>query len=114
MEFVDFNLYEGAPNVNHHIDLLMQQVDMLFSTDVYDVLGDNDYGTNYDRYLYTLSISNAGLEQKILNDLYKLDLFEFTPTVDVQLVEGTYRDIALIDITFSGDYEEYKKTYVIK
>jgi hypothetical protein len=29
-------------------------------------------------------------------------------------MEGTFRDIAIIDITLTGSYEEYNKTYVIK
>lgn len=112
--FVDFNLNEGAPALTNNVDLLLQQVELLFDTNVNDVLGDEDYGTNYDRYLYTLGMSNYSLEQKILNDLHKLDLFDFEPSVSVSIIEGTSRDIALIDITFSNDYEEYKKTYVIK
>lgn len=113
---IDFNLTNekdlmilGSP-----VDLLLQQVDMLFSTDTYAVLGDPAYGTNYDRYLYTVGISNAALETKIMSDLNKLDLLGFKPSVEVQLLAGTERDIALIDITFSGEYDTYNKTYVIK
>ena len=32
----------------------------------------------------------------------------------LKIVEGTQRDIAFIDITLSGDYEDYNKTYIIK
>ena len=113
---IDFNLTNeknlmllGSP-----VDLLIQQVDMLFNTDLYAVLGDPMYGTNYDKYLYTVGISNAALESKILSDINKLDLLGFTPSVEVQLIHGSERDIALIDITFSGEYDTYHKTYVIK
>jgi hypothetical protein len=54
------------------------------------------------------------LETKITNDLYKLDLRGFTPSVIVRIVEGTLRDIAFIDITLSKNYNEYNKTYIIK
>lgn len=100
--------------LSNNLDLLLQQVDMLFSTDIYTVLGDENYGTNYDKYLYTTGVSNAGLESKILSDLNKLNLFGFKPTVSVMLLEGTVRDIALIDITFTGDYETINKTYRIE
>ena len=51
---------------------------------------------------------------KVLSDLNKLNLMGFKPSVSVSIMEGTVRDIALIDITLSADYEEYNKTYIIK
>ena len=86
---------------------------MLFGTDKYSVLGDLNYGTNYDKYLYTTGISNSALESKILSDLNSLNLFNFKPSVTVILLEGTARDIAIIDITFTSEYETYNKTYRI-
>jgi hypothetical protein len=94
-------------------ELVIQQVDILFGTDIYDVLGD-DFGTNYDKYLYVTGMSNSALEHKILSDLNKLDLLGFVPSVKVTLLEGTVRDIALIDITFTGDYETFNKIYKIE
>jgi hypothetical protein len=41
-------------------------------------------------------------------------LLGFEPNVEVHLLDGTERDIALIDITFSGEYDTYQKIYVIK
>ena len=49
-----------------------------------------------------------------MNDLNQLELFGFTPSVNVTITEGTVRDIAFIDITFSGEFGEYNKSYVIK
>ena len=113
---IDFNISHDVNKVvlGSPVDILLQQVDLLFDTDKYAVLGDPDFGSNYDRYLYTLGFSNASLEAKIMSDLYKLDLMGFTPSVEVQLFDGTERDIALIDITFTGSYEKHNKTYVIK
>ena len=100
--------------INNDLIFVLQQIDLLFDTDINDVLGDENFGTNYDKYLYTLGVSNASLESKIMNDLLKLDLCGFSPAVTVKIVEGTQRDIAFIDITLSGDYEDYNKTYIIK
>lgn len=114
---IDFNLSNKLSDdiiISNDLLCLLQQVDLLFNTDIGDVLGDSSFGSNYDRYLYTLGLSNAALESKILNDLNKLELFGFTPSVSVSIVEGTYRDIAFIDITFTGEYETYNKTYIIK
>ena len=114
---LDFSLSHKLTDnivVNNDLIFVLQQIDLLFDTDVDDVLG-NSFGSNYDKYLYTLGVSNTALESKILNDISSLDLRGFTPSVTVSIVvEGTYRDIAFINITLTGDYEDYEKTYVIK
>lgn len=117
---IDFNIGNNIINgsepliLGNPVNLIIQQVDMLFNTDINDVLGDENYGTNYDRYLYSTDISTQALESKVLNDLYKLDLFGFSPSVNITLFTGTQRDIALIDITFKGEYESFNKTYRIE
>lgn len=113
---IDFNISNKLSDnivISNDLVCLLQQVDLLFNTCPGDVLGD-DFGTNYDRYLYTLGMSNEALRTKVMNDLNQLELFGFTPSVNVTITEGTVRDIAFIDITFSGEFEEYNKSYVIK
>lgn len=114
---IDFNLsttISDEPIISNDLMCVLQQIEILFNTDINDVLGDSNYGSNYDKYLYTLGMSNESLESKVLSDLNNLELFGFTPSVNVKIVEGTQRDIAFIDITLSGNYEEFNKTYVIK
>lgn len=114
---LDFSLSNKLTDdvlVNNNLIFVLQQIDLLFDTDVDDVLGDEYFGTDYDRYLYTLGVSNTTLEEVILDDITSLDLCGFTPRVEVKIVNGTYRDIAFINITLTSDYEDYEKTYVIK
>ena len=114
---IDFSISNKLTDdliINNDLLYVLQQIDLLFDTDINDVIGDSEFGTNYDKYLYTLGVSNLSLETKIMNDLQKIDLCGFVPTVSVKIVEGTQRDIAFIDITLTGDYEEYNKTYIIK
>ena len=114
---IDFNISNKLTDdlvINNNLLYVLQQIDLLFDTDINDVIGNPDFGTNYDKYLYTLGVSNLSLETKIMNDLLKIDLCGFVPSVSVKIVEGTQRDIAFIDITLTGDYEEYNKTYIIK
>lgn len=115
---MDFNIFQDLsdnPVIGNDEEYILQQVELLFNTDTESVLGDLTYGTNYDRYLYTTGISNYALEMKILGDLKKLDLRGYSPSVSVQIMEGTIRDIALIEISFSGEYEmdNFNKTYMI-
>lgn len=114
---IDFSISNKLTDdliINNDLLYVLQQIDLLFDTDINDVIGDSEFGTNYDKYLYTLGVSNLSLETKIMNDLQKIDLCGFVPSVSVKIVEGTQRDIAFIDITLTGDYEEYNKTYIIK
>lgn len=114
---IDFSISNKLTDdviVNNDLVFVLQQIDLLFDTNPNTVLGDNSFGTNYDRYLYNLGFSNTALEDQITNDLNKIDLMGFAPIVNVTIVEGTVRDIAMIDITLVGNYENYNTTYVIK
>lgn len=110
---IDFNIDKGKPFKNSDIELILQQIDLLFDTSPKDVLGDEEYGSQYDRFLYDLNISNEGLRNKVLSDINSINLFGFTPEVNVYLLQGVERDIALIEIILTKETEQYKKTYKI-
>jgi len=110
---VDFSLKRGSASCKSDIDLILQQIDILFDTTPTEVFGEEEYGTTYDRYLHQLKISNEALKQEVLSDLGNIQLFGYMPTVDVYLLQGTEDDIALIDIHLSRDDETYNKTYKI-
>jgi hypothetical protein len=109
---VDFSLDNDAVKYND-IDLILQQIDLLFDTTPREVLGHPNYGTRYDDYLYRLNISPMSIKQQIINDLNSLELFHFTPIVDVHLLRGSERDIILIEITLEREYEKYNRIYKI-
>lgn len=109
---IDFNLNEGSPIQNKDIDLILQQIELLFDTIPDEVLGE-DFGSQYDLYLYKLRLSNSDLKNQVLSDIYSLNLFGFTPEVEVYLLQGTEQDIALIQITLSRELEKYEKIYRI-
>jgi len=110
---VDFNLQEGEPTINDDVECLKQQIDILFDTSPGDLLGDLGYGTNYEYYLYELKLSPAALKERMEDDLYSLDLLGFTPQVQVFLMQGTERDIAVIQVDLYRNTEHHTKTYKI-
>ena len=110
---MDFHLNNGESFLKRDIDYVLQQIDMLFDTTPREVLGDTEYGTNYDVYLYNLNTSNEGLKSKILSDIYSLDLRGYKIDVEVSFLEGTQRDIALIDIKLNRNYESHRRIYKI-
>lgn len=112
---VDFSLYKksGTPTLNQEVDLLLQQVDMLFDTTPTEVLGDENFGTKYDEYLYDTRLSAANLKSIVEADLNGLNLMGWSFDVEVYLLQGTEQDIAVIQITFYKGIESVQKTYKI-
>lgn len=110
---IDFNLDEGAPIKINDVELILSQIDILFDTVPKEVLGDEEFGSQYDKYLYNMQINGDSLKQIVLSDISSLELFGYTPNVEVYLLQGTEQDIAIIDITLSKYDEKYKKTYKI-
>lgn len=92
-------------------DILLQEIDLLFDTTPGEVLGQESFGTRYDRFLYNLSITNEGVRQQVLSDLSKIDLRGYEPEVDVLLMEGTEHDIAFIRISLTREGETFNRTY---
>ena len=110
---VDFNLEQGNPVKMDDYELVIHQIDLLFSTHKCDVLGDDEFGADYERLLYDLQLSNADMENQIRSDINKIDLRGFRCDVRVYLLQGTEQDIALVDIILKRDNEVYNKTYKI-
>ena len=110
---VDFNINYGKPSKNSDVDLILQQIDILFDTVPKEVLGQERYGSEYDKYLYSLKVSPEALKQQVYADIKSLQLFGFVPSVEVYLLQGTEQDIAVIQITIARYDESYEKIYRI-
>lgn len=110
---VDFNLKEGKPMVDDEAELVLQQIDILFDTVPGEVAGAIGFGTEYDHYMYNFNVDSIAMEEMILDDLYTLDLFDYSPSVKVMFLQGTEQDIAIINITISKGDNMYKKSYKI-
>lgn len=111
---IDFNLKNDERVIlNNDIDLIFQQIDILFDTTPTNVLGFEEYGTTYDRFLYDLKLSPGEIQSQVYSDINSMELFGFVPYVEVYLLQGSEQDIALIDIELKRDLEYYKKTYKI-
>ena len=108
---LDINLSEGDFIINDEPSLIIQQIDLLFDTKEKEVFGAEAYGTKYDEFLFNTNLSNSAIEYQIMADLGSLELFGYTPHVDVNILEGTLNDIILITIGLSKNNTYYEKTY---
>lgn len=110
----DLNLKAGVPVIESDIDLIWQQVDLLFDTYPGQLQGDLDYGTDYEHYLYELNVSSDDLKYRMMRDLASMDLRGYEPDIDVQLLKGTQRDIAVINVNLRKYGKSYMKSYRIE
>lgn len=111
---IDINLAEGNPTINSDVDLIIQQIDLLFDTAPKEVQGTPGYGTRYEDFLFNLSMSNAAIAYQVQSDLASLNLFGFVPSVDVTILNGTLNDIVLVTIVLERGQEYYEKTYELR
>lgn len=100
---IDFNLHSGKPVENNEVQLILQQIELLFDTNRGEVLGDIGYGTSYSDFLFNLQASNSDIKRTIMNDLSTLELFGYEYDVNVNLLMGTENDIILVQIAFQKD-----------
>ena len=110
---IDFSLNERVATINNDIDLIKQQIDILFDTNKMEVFGDRNFGTNYEDFLYDLSLPAETIQYQIESDLNTLQLFGYKPTVKVDLYQGTENDIILVRITLTNNNDTYEMTIKI-
>lgn len=110
---IDFNLDIDEPIKFDEVELIKQQIDILFDTYPGELLGDVSYGTRYSDFLYNLQVSNDDIKYTIIKDLNTLELFGYNYNVDVNILSGTENDIILIKIAFQKDDDSFIQTYKI-
>lgn len=111
---VDLSLDTDSVLKKTDLDNVIQQIELLFDTNPFELVGETTYGSDFEKFLWNLTASNYDIANyirtKIMNNV---DLLGFSVDVAVGLLEGTENDIILADITISRDGYEYTKTYKI-
>ena len=110
---IDFSLKEDSAVLNNDVDLIKQQIDILFDTDKMEVLGSSEFGTHYETFLYDLKMSPEAIAHTIEGDIRSLTLFGYVPYVTVDLYQGTEHDIVLVKIDLVRDDDNYEITFKI-
>lgn len=99
MEFpIEFNKYQ----------LFLQEIELLFNTNRYDVICSPNQWPNLKSYVFQTGVSSITLSS-ILNDL----IVQYCPTseicdwdLDIKFMRGELSDIAIIDLTIRTDEDE--------
>lgn len=109
---IDLCVNKSNVILEHDVDLVLQQIDILFDTQVDEVFGEADYGSYFDQFLWDLSISNTYIEQYTDNLIRgSVNLLGYNVRSEVKIYQGTENDIILITIHLTRDAEDYEKTY---
>lgn len=112
---IDFNYQDDGTILYQDIDLLMEQLDMLLSTNKCDVLGDENYGQDFEKFLYEMHQSNASIQKYIYDTIdYNIDRRGIPMQVNVDLLPGSERDIILVGITFEYNGSAVTRTFKIE
>lgn len=100
--------------LDQEVDLIIQQLDILFDTNPGEVLGAPGYGADYDRFIWELNIGPKTIANYIYNNILdNVEMFDWTLDVNVELMVGEQNDIILVEIEFSKDTEHYTHLYKI-
>lgn len=111
---IDLSLDTDTVVKTTDLDNVIQQIEMLFDTSPFEVIGEPNYGSDFEKFLWNLNSSNYDIENYILSRIQnEVELLGFSVEVSVGIMEGTENDIILADITISRDGNSYAKTYRI-
>ena len=103
------------PVIQKDLDLVLQQIDLLFDTQTEEVFGEAAYGTYFEQFLWEMNTSDQYIKnyvERAIKD--NVNLLGFDVQTDVKIVQGTLNDIILIQVILSREGEEYEKTYKLK
>ncbi len=109
----DFNIryyteadFVDSPIVNDPLKLFIQELDVLFSTDEYTVLGNEDVGLSLERYLGKFSLSGDTIKalviKKIKANCYMHEYF--TWDVVISFKAALITDIMMVDVFIKNQF----------
>ena len=114
----DFNIrtpdelqYVDSPIITDELDLLLQELDILFNTDENEVLGNSQMGLGLERYLGKYTINNFQLRTLIINKIQENCFMaeKFNVDVEVNFVNGRdASDILFVDVIVSNQRSNNK------
>lgn len=82
------------------LEFIIQKLENVLLTNRGEVLGDPNFGANLEYYLWSTNVPVAKIQNEITNQIntYIPELNQFDYKLNVQIFEGTYRDILQVNI----------------
>ena len=112
---IDFCTTEDEVFLDSELDLIIQQIEMLLETTPTDVIGEPQYGSAFERYIYDLSYSTGEIKRYAETLLQNnVEFFGNEFTVNVSILHGEANDIILLEINIFVNGHQYQKIYKIE
>ena len=108
---IDFCNNNSAVQLTSDIDNVLQQLEIFLDTPEDEVLGE-DYGNDFERFLFDINIDNDYAAKYIENSIKSaVDLRGWDLSVKVTFLMGTQNDIMIIHMRLSNGVDTYTKNY---
>lgn len=110
----DFCVDLKAVTISDEIDLLIQQIDMVFDTNPTEVFGE-EFGSEFYNLLWDLKVSNKEVSEYTKSVIYSnVNLIGWDLNVETEFLQGSINDIMLVKIQLSKYDEVFEKIYRIE
>ena len=95
---------EGRIVEDDEIEVIVQKLEMILFTNKGEVLGNLDIGANLEYYLWQTRVTTGNLKNKVEEQIatYIPELIAIGYSFDIQLFEGTLRDILYLNFVIKG------------
>lgn len=97
------------------LDCAIQELNILFHTANTELIGNPEYGTNFEDFLWTLTPTTEALEEYITEKLQNtFFVSRLNPTVEVTTEPGIERDIYYVNINLeinSNNPDDQRKAH---
>lgn len=103
---------DGRIFINNILDEALQELDILFNTVNTELIGYPTYGTNFEQFLWQLTPSPNEL-RKYINDKFAETFYlsQLKHDIDIQILDGEYRNIYYVKINVYYDTEVKYREY---
>ena len=93
--------------LNDPLDCAIQELDMLFNTTNTELIGNPDYGTGFEQFLWEIAPSIEELKKYIykkINSTYFIPRFK--PEINIHTEPGELREIYYVEIQLNTNSED--------
>lgn len=107
MSAMDFSL-DNRIMLDNSLDCAIQELDMLFNTTNTELIGDTNYGTNFEQFLWQLTPSPSELKRYINEKIqqYTYYMLQYDYDINIRTELGELRDIYYVEITLNTDSDD--------
>ena len=103
---------DGRVFIDNKLDAAVQELDLLFNTEQTELIGDPQFGCDFEQFLWQITPSVDALKKYIYNKISgTIYLSKFNVSIDVDIINGEYRHIYQVKINIYDDNNSVIRNY---